>query len=126
MKKSKVKELLQIEYSGLTYSDGWATSRGYTKVPLTDNQMHSYDRNYIVECKLVIGSRHVIPETMLEQSSIDLVSYARHKAAEGIFQELYGKIVHDLVRYRHLVWSGQMDRTEATTYIDNMIQDLES
>ena len=126
MKKSKIEELLQVDHAGVRPSNGWATLHGFTSTSLEDDFSTSFDRHYIVDCRLTLGSRHVVSETAVEQSSIDILGHVRHQAAKGIFQELYGKIVNDLVRYRHLVYSGQMDRTEAVHYIDNMIKDLES
>lgn len=125
MKKSRLKEILLVKECGYACDDGWATVQAFTDLSTENDFLHP-GRYYIVDCSVTIGSRHTISDIAIQDSQVDLIGHAKQRAVEGIFHELYGKIITDLVRYRYLVNSGQLDRFEATAFIDNMIKDLES
>lgn len=124
MNKNKLKEMIQLHDQGYVVTDGWANS--YANFGVEDDYSKAViNPHYKYRARVTFETSHVVSQEIADHHGVSMVGIVQNQAVESIFQELYGKIVTDLVRLRHLVYSGQMDRMETMGYIDEMLKALE-
>lgn len=124
MNRNKLKTLIKLHNQGYVVNDGWANS--YASFSVEDDYSKAViNPHYKYRATVTLETSHVVSQEIADHHGVSMVGIVQKQATEAIFQELYGKIVADLVRLSHLVYSGQMDRMETTVYIDNMLKALE-